>query len=877
MEVTLESENKLLRFVNIYRPPYSKKNRFTIAHFIEEFEKYLDALRSKNGTPILVGDFNIHIEKPTDCNTKRFLNLLAEFELCQIVPPVPTHTAGGTLDHIITDPKMKMDISTPTIVKLGTNSDHYFVRAEINQFISHSTNVNNRSKLIEYRKFKEIHVELFRSDLKKTGIMTQSYQSVDEAVTFLQSTLSVIIDKHCPVIKRKIRIKHPGANWFDVDLRNLRSKRRAVERMKRKNPSDENKTAYVKICQAFEKLVKFKKKNFYQKSLQSSKNDMRSLYKKIKKLQGEEEPPLPKCVDDAKLAEDFKNFFSDKVSAIREKIESERTSSGIENSYLNNMNVDCKFEHFSLLTKDDLNSLVKNMPDKFCSLDPIPTWLLKKCLPELSPILVYIVNESLASGYFPKDLKHAILNPTLKNSNLDHDLLNSYRPISNISFISKILEKCALKQISEYLECNQLINDAQSGYRAHHSCETLLVRMFDDINGCMEQNKAVALMLLDLSAAFDTIDHNILLEKLEIDYGIGANVLKWIFSYLENRSFSVKINNSTSGRILLLFGVPQGSLLGPILFILYTKDLKKIAEKYGLTIQLYADDSQLYISFDVKNIVDTSEKLQLIKDCLNEMKKWMLQNFMQLNESKTQFAVLGKKSVLKNCDDISLEFNSSSITQSDFKNDSVKSLGVKLDSDLSMLRQISDIKMKCFWTLSNLRTFSHYLDEDLKITLVKTLIISKIDYCNALYAGCNQYAIKKLQSTMDYAVRFIYNITDWSKDLTPFYKKAHILPIAFRIKYKICLLVHKALDGSSPEYIRNLLYLYHDEPSKQSLRSFSDKRLLLRPSTQESKITRKMFSYHAPIFWNELPFNLRHNKDTDKFKRDLKTHYFQFI
>ena len=171
MEVTLESENKLLRFVNIYRPPYSKKNRFTIAHFIEEFEKYLDALKSKNGTPILVGDFNIHIEKPTDCNTKRFLNLLAEFELCQIVPPVPTHTAGGTLDHIITDPKMKMDISTPTIVKLGTNSDHYFVRAEINQFVSHSTNVNNRSKLIEYRKFKEIHVELFRSDLKKTGIM----------------------------------------------------------------------------------------------------------------------------------------------------------------------------------------------------------------------------------------------------------------------------------------------------------------------------------------------------------------------------------------------------------------------------------------------------------------------------------------------------------------------------------------------------------------------------------------------------------------------------------------------------------------------------------------------------------------------------------
>ena len=169
---------------------------------------------------------------------------------------------------------------------------------------------------------------------------------------------------------------------------------------------------------------------------------------------------------------------------------------------------------------------------------------------------------------------------------MDHDLCSSYRPVSNLSFVSKLLEKCVLNQLMCYLEENGLICDVQSGYRQHHSCETLMIRMVNDINEKLREKKVIALLLLDLSAAFDTIDHKILIQKLSLDYGLHGDVLNWIVSYLKNRSFTVKINRRTSASCVLVCGVPQGSLLGPILFILYTKDLKRIAHSFGLSIQL---------------------------------------------------------------------------------------------------------------------------------------------------------------------------------------------------------------------------------------------------------------------------------------------------
>ena len=191
------------------------------------------------------------------------------------------------------------------------------------------------------------------------------------------------------------------------------------------------------------------------------------------------------------------------------------------------------------------------------------------------------MNQSLCQGKFPSSLKSAVVKPTIKKNQLDADCLKNYRPVSNLSVVSKLLERVALTQLNKYLVGNDLHCSMQSGYRPNHSCETLHVRMSDDVLREIHSDNIVIVVLLDLSAAFDTIDHGILLDKLLTDFGICGKALEWFKSYLKDRSFRVKIDKSLSDLLCLLFGVPQGSLLGPILFILYIKYLEVIAAKYG--------------------------------------------------------------------------------------------------------------------------------------------------------------------------------------------------------------------------------------------------------------------------------------------------------
>ena len=372
------------------------------------------------------------------------------------------------------------------------------------------------------------------------------------------------------------------------------------------------------------------------------------------------------------------------------------------------------------------------MSSKFCELDPIPTWLLKNCLPELSNILLYIVNSSLSGGTFPASMKHAIVKPALKKYNADPDSLKNYRPISNLPFVSKMLERVVLDQLNDYLEQQNLFCSEQSGYRPHHSCETLLIRMNEDIISNIDHKRTIALLLLDLSAAFDTIDHDILLSKLTEQYGTTGNALTWFRSYLTGRTFAVGVKDVKSTIGYLVFGVPQGSILGPVLFVLYTKDLQKITAKHGLIVKLYADDSQLYIGFSAANATEIDGVRKRIECCLKDIKRWMVQNFMKLNEDKTEFILLGTKNDLKKVGSLTLDVDGTLIKNITCNGDAGKSLGVMIDENMDMKRQIADVRKKCAWQLSNLYKIRRYLTTNLKIMLIKTLIISKLDYCNAL-------------------------------------------------------------------------------------------------------------------------------------------------
>ena len=521
------------------------------------------------------------------------------------------------------------------------------------------------------------------------------------------------------------------------------------------------------------------------------------------------------------------------------------------------------------------------MPNKNSFLDPIPNWLLKECFDELCPILLFIVNTSITGGEFPQTLKQAYVTPIIKDFKDDHDDLKNYRPISNLSTLSKILERCMYVQINNYLAENSLYCEEQSGYRKGHSCETLLVSMFDDVIKETDNNNLIAMILLDLSAAFDAIDHCTLLNKLEHMYGIQSHALKLIKSYLENRSFTVCINGKHSSIDILLYGVPQGSILGPILFILYTKELSSIVEKYGIKLKLYADDSTLYLKLNsTSNSTETESAIIYVQNCLHEIKAWMVHNFMKLNDDKTQLLVFGKQYNLnKYPTNIELNFDGTIINNIDLNDpkmkDKGKSLGVFLKNDTSMTRQIASVKQSSYNVLHNLRDIKEYLTEDTKLLLINSLVISKIDFCNALYMNIPQYQINILHKLLNYCIRFIYNLPK-RMSVRDYYLKSHILPAKLRIKFKCLLIIHKCIYGSAPMYLKSLLEFRNDNPISYSLRSTTDNLALQTVHTaRTSNFAKRGFSVYAPCIWNELPMNLRSCTNTETFKKLLKTFLFR--
>ena len=228
-----------------------------------------------------------------------------------------------------------------------------------------------------------------------------------------------------------------------------------------------------------------------------------------------------------------------------------------------NMSLDC----FSPVDLPELNSTVASAKPSTCLLDPVPTWLLKEVFPLVGSSLLRMINASLLTGYVPQLFKVAVIKPLLKKPAFDPGSLANYRPISNLTFISKVLEKVVASQLCEFLHSNSLFEEFQSGFRAHHSTETALLKVANDLLLASDSGLLSVLMLLDLSAAFDTIDHHILLRRLEELLGIRGTALAWLKSYLSDRFQFVHVNNESSVHTRVRYGVPQGSVLGPILFI----------------------------------------------------------------------------------------------------------------------------------------------------------------------------------------------------------------------------------------------------------------------------------------------------------------------
>ena len=406
---------------------------------------------------------------------------------------------------------------------------------------------------------------------------------------------------------------------------------------------------------------------------------------------------------------------------------------------------------FDKASQDEIKNIIIDSSTKHCDLDPIPTALLKTCIDDVLPCITHIINDSLTSGVVPACYKDALVKPLLKKTGLDHNILKNFRPVSNLPFLSKILEKVVLKRLISHLNNNNLNEVFQSAYKKYHSTETALLRVFNDILCDLDNRNVTLLALLDLSAAFDTLDHSILLKRLEMSFGIKGSALSWFESYLVSRSQSVQINKTISDSETLIYGVPQGSVLGPILFTLYTTPLSDIFCKYKMNYHLYADDSQLYTS---SNVLDLDNHLRQTELCIEDTKSFMDSNKLKLNNDKTELIIFKNKFQTKDHVNVTLNINECDITSSSH----VKNLGVIFYEDLSMTTHVNSVYKSIIFQLSKISHIRKYISVEVAKTLVTSLILSRLDYCNSLFCNMSNENIEKMQLLQNHAARLIFRV-----------------------------------------------------------------------------------------------------------------------
>ena len=448
---------------------------------------------------------------------------------------------------------------------------------------------------------------------------------------------------------------------------------------------------------------------------------------------------------------------------------------------------------------------------------------------------------------------------------MDCEILKNFRPVSNLAFISKILEKVVASRIKSYVAKHCLHDPFQSAYKQFHSTETVLVKLNSDILNAIDSRHSVLLVLLDLSAAFDTVDHELLIQILSTRFGIKGSALAWIKSYLSDRKQYVCIKGHYSDKHDLSCGVPQGSVLGPILFTMYVQSLAATLDDHDIDRHAYADDKQLYALFQQSVLQAMLDSVHTMESCIIDVRAWMTSHFLKLNDDKTEYMLIQSRYIQQ------LKAPNLKVGDTEIEPvSSVKNLGVIFDENMTMEKHVVKQAQVAFFHLRNIGKICRLLTEESTKTIVHSFVTSKLDYCNALLIDLPKKVTDKLQNVQDAAARIV--MMKRKRDhLTPMYQHLHWLTVRERIIFKVLLLTFKSIHGKGPEYMNTLIKPHN--PSR-NLRS-GNLNLLHIPKTNMKTYGDRSFCLAATQLWNALPNDMRSCLSLDMFKSKAKTCLFK--
>ena len=419
-------------------------------------------------------------------------------------------------------------------------------------------------------------------------------------------TVTKTLDDFAPKVTRTrcVRSRMP---WYNQDVHGARSDRRRAERKWRKSRSVQDRDAFVAANKEVVSCIVKSKETYFAGKLADA--DHKTVCQAVNNLINNRTKHLPNHDNPEQLSNGFTNRFVKKITKIRDEMDNASIDTDLQT---NDQPATCPpFTNFKQLSKGEVQSVITKFSNSTCSLDPQPKWFLKIHLEPHLVSLIELVNASLVTGNFPADSHKGIINTLLKKPTLDKEDLINFRPVCKLSFTAQVIEKCAANQFIDHLNSNDLTDPYQVAYRAKHSTETALLKsnlhqyallkVQNDILCEFDAMRVVFIILLDLSAAFDTVDHSILLQRPEKRFNIGGAALQWFSSYLSGWNGTVNVSNVLRHPVTSEFGLPQGSIMGPLMFPCYTVPLGEIAQIHCIRYHIYADDTQLYVAFNPRD------------------------------------------------------------------------------------------------------------------------------------------------------------------------------------------------------------------------------------------------------------------------------------
>ena len=830
--------NRSIFIVNWYRPPNSN-----VANF-QSLETVIEKLDATNRDCIVLGDMNcdvMKIDKPL-C-TKRLFEIMERFNFKQVIssPTRVTNDTATLIDLIWTNEPDRLGRADVIETAL---SDHYLVYCTVGK--RHSSKENeHRYKL--GRKMNKINTEKLREDI--SAVSWEEVEKTDdvvEAYDIFENAMLRVIDKHAPV--RKTRIKKKESPWISNNVLILIRQRNEQKKKAKQSGASQDWERYKHLRNKVTSCIRHDKKNYVSQTINKSNCQSADIWKSLKclmpqKCNSVKIPSIMKddhnVTDKTEIANSFNNHFISIGRKIQERVTITDNDCQNENFFSLNSTLPNRANSFRFepVNEQKVLDVINNLKEnKACGPDNIPSAYWKTVADIIVKPFTYIINLSFKRGTAPAEWKKSRVIPIYKSGNKCD--LNNYRPISILSVSAKIVEKLAFDQLYSYVNQKGILSPFQCGFRPKHSTLTASLNVTEDWSESLDKGFFIGVVTLDLQKAFDTVDHVILLKKLRL-IGADDKSIKWFTSYLTNRMQYTCVNGVESTEQTMQCGIPQGSILGPLLFVIYINDLTTCIRKCKTS--LYADDTCLYFAGDdPKSVTESLNSELLIID------KWLKINKLVLNVKKCEFLLIGSKKRLKNAVVPDVLIQNTPISRVTH----CKYLGVIIDEHLDWIKHTDYLGKKIAKDIYLLKRIRPYLTQETALTYYKSIIQSRFDYCSLVWGNAGKGILDKLQKLQNRALRIILKV-DWRFPSHSLYDILKIDNLSDRRNKQILHMMFKIAHDMIPG---DFLKYFVPKEFHYGLRNAHKCFELPKPRTNFKK---KSFQYRGIKEWNQLPRGLK--------------------